>query len=327
MQIATTYAIIALWIFLSAAVILINKYILAYAGFPYPITLTLSHMAFCSTLAFGLIKAGVTETVNLDTSTYFRCVVPIAALFSGTLWMGNAAYLYLSVAFIQMLKALMPITVYSCGVIVGTEKYALNYAMNMVLVGVGVAVASYGEINFNLIGVFFQGGSIVTESFRLVLIQVLLQQRGIKLNPVTTLYYIAPACFAFLLVPWSFLELPKMMGNDDWNFVPGILLASAAAAFALNMSVFLLIGRSSALTMNVAGVIKDWLLIMLSVMMFESPVSSLQLVGYGVAFGGVCWYNYIKYQAMNKPAPAKPAEQEALLDDKGSSNSSNKASA
>ena len=31
-------------------------------------------------------------------------VVPIAALFSGTLWLGNAAYLYLSVSFIQMVK-------------------------------------------------------------------------------------------------------------------------------------------------------------------------------------------------------------------------------
>ena len=30
--------------------------------------------------------------------------MPIAALFSGTLWLGNAAYLYLSVAFIQMFK-------------------------------------------------------------------------------------------------------------------------------------------------------------------------------------------------------------------------------
>lgn len=37
---------------------------------------------------------------------------------------------------------------------------------------------------------------------------------------------------------------------------------------ALNMSVFLLIGKSSALTMNVAGVVKDWLLIFLSVLMF-----------------------------------------------------------
>lgn len=32
-----------------------------------------------------------------------------------------------------------------------------------------------------------------------------LQSRGLKLNPVTTLYYVAPCCFCFLLVcppPW-----------------------------------------------------------------------------------------------------------------------------
>ena len=30
--------------------------------------------------------------------------MPIGFLYSGTLWLGNAAYLFLSVSFIQMLK-------------------------------------------------------------------------------------------------------------------------------------------------------------------------------------------------------------------------------
>jgi hypothetical protein len=34
------------------------------------------------------------------------------------------------------------------------------------------------------------------------------------------------------------------------------------------MAVFLLIGKTSALTMNVAGVVKDWLLIFLSVFVY-----------------------------------------------------------
>ena len=37
----------------------------------------------------------------------------------------------------------------------------------------------------------------------------------------------------------------------------------------MNMSVFLLIGKTSALTMNLAGVVKDWLLIGLSVMLYK----------------------------------------------------------
>lgn len=57
-------------------------------------------------------------------------------------------------------------------------------------------------------------GSIVSESFRLALVQILLQKRGIKLNPVTTLYYIAPCCFAFLLLPFGFIELPKIMAEE-----------------------------------------------------------------------------------------------------------------
>lgn len=39
----------------------------------------------------------------------------------------------------------MPIAVYSVGVFMGTEKYAFSYATNMVLVAIGVAIASYGE--------------------------------------------------------------------------------------------------------------------------------------------------------------------------------------
>ena len=54
----------------------------------------------------------------------------------------------------------------------------------------------------------------------------------------------------------------------------------------LNIAV-LLIGKISALTMNVSGVIKDWLLIGLPVVLFASPVSGLQFFGYLIAFVAV----------------------------------------
>ena len=88
-----------------------------------------------------------------------------------------------------------------------------------------------GELHFDVVGVVFQMGSIFTESFRLCLIQILLQNRGIKLNPITTLYYIAPACFAFLLIPFSFLELPVLMAATHIKVSLGLLVASAASAF------------------------------------------------------------------------------------------------
>lgn len=35
-------------------------------------------------------------------------------------------------------------------------------------------------------------------------------RRGLKLNPITSLYYISPACFACLLLPFFLFELPKV---------------------------------------------------------------------------------------------------------------------
>lgn len=40
-SVVVAYSYVALWIGLSGTVIMYNKYLLAYSGFPYPITLTL----------------------------------------------------------------------------------------------------------------------------------------------------------------------------------------------------------------------------------------------------------------------------------------------
>lgn len=88
-----------------------------------------------------------------------------------------------------------------------------------------------GEINFHFLGVAFQVASIISESVRLCLIQILLQSRGIKLNPISTLYYIAPACFMFLLVPFVTLEAPAMLASETWIFPTGWMILSAVTAF------------------------------------------------------------------------------------------------
>ena len=170
------YTYVAVWIALSGAVIMYNKYLLAYYGFPFPITLTMwcvlaphcccfcgvamlgtgawllhsvaaillcprccctliclhvahlprtscrcpahicrafsrpaclpahRHMFFCAALAIGLVKSGKVQATSMDRDTYVRAIVPIGACYAITLWVGNAAYLYLSVSFIQMLK-------------------------------------------------------------------------------------------------------------------------------------------------------------------------------------------------------------------------------
>lgn len=57
--------------------------------------------------------------------------------------------------------------------------------------------------------------------------------------------------------------------------------------------------------MNVCGVIKDWILIGLSVWIFHSHVTNVNLIGYIIAFLGVTWYNYQKVQDKKVAAAAE----------------------
>ena len=126
-----------------------------------------------------------------------------------------------------------------------------------------------GEMVFIAIGVACQVASIFAEAIRLILVQILLQRKGIKLNPVTTMCYVAPSCLVCLVLPFVVVEAGRVTSWTGAKVGPGMLLGSAALAFALNCSVFLLIGKSSALTMNIAGIVKDLMLIGLSVLLYK----------------------------------------------------------
>ena len=58
-----------------------------------------------------------------------------------------------------------------------------------------------------------------------------LQKRGIKMNPVSTLYHIAPCCFVFLFLPFTYIELPRIMNDPNVVINVPLLLGSAAIAF------------------------------------------------------------------------------------------------
>lgn len=64
----------------SIGVILFNKWLLAFAGFPFPISLTLWHMFFCSCAGFVCIRTfKISKSFNMSIEDYVKSVLPIGA--------------------------------------------------------------------------------------------------------------------------------------------------------------------------------------------------------------------------------------------------------
>lgn len=121
------------------------------------------------------------------------------------------------------------------------------------MISSGVALASYGEVQFQMLGFIIQAAAIVFEASRLVMIQILLH--GLKMDPIVSLHYYAPICAVInlLVVPFTEGLAPfRAMASVG----PAILISNAAVAFCLNVAAVYLVGATSGLVLTLAGVLK-----------------------------------------------------------------------
>ncbi|KAF9010003.1 triose-phosphate transporter family-domain-containing protein [Cyathus striatus] len=283
---ATT--IIPVWIALSSAVIIYNNYLYNTLHFQYPVFLVTWHLSFAAVGTRILQRTtrllDGTKDVHMTKEMFFRSILPIGVLFSGSLILSNTAYLYLSVSYIQMLKAFTPVAILLISWVFRLQDPNKKLLIIVLMISSGVALASHGELRFNLVGFLTQAAAVGFEASRLVMIQVLLH--NMKMDPLVSLHYYAPVCAGInlLFIPFTegmapIYELPRLGA--------AILLSNAAVAFFLNVAAVFLVGVGSGLVLTLAGVFKDILLITGSVLLFGSTVTPLQVFGYSIALGGL----------------------------------------
>ncbi|PSR80806.1 triose-phosphate transporter family-domain-containing protein [Coniella lustricola] len=285
---------IGVWIACSSGVIIFNKWVLATAKFNFPLFLTTWHMFFATVMTQIMAKFTTTldsrHKVPMTTQTYIRAIVPIGIMFSLSLICGNVAYLYLSVSFIQMLKATNAVVTLFATWAFGIAPPNMKVLGNVGIIVLGVVIASFGEIKFDLVGFVYQCSGIVFEALRLVMIQRMLSSAEFKMDPLVSLYYYAPACALINGVVTLVVEAPRMTMGDIYNVGLFTLVANAFVAFLLNVSVVFLIGKTSAVVLTMSGILKDILLVCASLVIFHDPVTLQQYFGYSIALGGLCYY-------------------------------------
>ncbi|KAF3918608.1 hypothetical protein AA313_de0202921 [Arthrobotrys entomopaga] len=172
----------------------------------------------------------------------------------------------------------------------GKERPTMKTFGNVSIIGIGVIIASYGEIKFVMIGFVFQALGVAFEATRLALMEKLLNSAEYKMDPLVSLYYFAPVCAAMNFVIFLSLEASTISLDDIFRVGPIVLLLNALVAFALNVSVVFLIGKTSSLVLTLCGVLKDILLVVISVTWIHDPVKPLQVFGYSIALTGLVVY-------------------------------------
>jgi len=270
--------------------ILFNKAVLDQLKFPYPMFLTTWHMVLATILTQIMARATnmlpAVKEGKVTTTVLLQQIFPVTLFYAVSLVLSNKSYIYLSVSYIQMLKAFTPVAVLIFSFFAGLEKAAMMEVYIVMVICLGVALTSVGESYFSWVGFTFQSLAILAEASRLTMTNILMKQ--LKLDPLSSLYYIAPLCSIFIGIACCVFELQELPWDrmQTQEFI-GIMLINGGVAFTLNVAVVLLISNTSALVLTLSGIVKDILLVVLSMAIFGSPVTPLQYLGYSVALLGL----------------------------------------
>ncbi|KAM4064443.1 triose-phosphate transporter family protein [Hirsutella rhossiliensis] len=157
----------------------------------------------------------------------------------------------------------------------------------------GVAIASAGEIEFSLTGFIYQVGGIIFEAIRIVLIEVMLSDKSHrpKIDPLVSLYYYAPICAVMNFLVAIPTELPTFQWQDVTQVGFSVFFLNALAAFMLNVASVFLIGKTSGLIMTLASIMKNMLLVLISIIIWNTKITLTQFFGYSISLAGLVYYS------------------------------------
>lgn len=288
---------LVLWAVFSSVMILGHKVVLVDRGFNFPLALTAAEQICSALTGIALSFNGISRIGRPPGLRSFVVkVLPCVLSFAGTLYLGNASYLSLSVSFIQMLKAMVPAITLVMLLACGLEKFSSSVAISIAAIAIGTsltAIMEAGTATFDLKGFMMFAASAVLEALRVVLVQLLMSD--LKYNAAEVLLFIGLPT-GLCLAAAAIVSESQALLNYGWRIgwqMPGLLSLLMLSSVLVNISTCLSIRLTSSLTFKTAGCLKNAAVILFAALRGD-VVSGAQLLGYSIAIGG--FVNYVGHQ-------------------------------
>ena len=236
----------ALYLTASPMAIMANKILMKDKGFGYPVLVSAlgqTTSAVCATIAVHITG----ETLDNGRRIGYKTLGVLGCVSALSLVLGQYPYFYLTVAFIQMLKAFSPAYMIVFLFCLGIEKPSRRVIGCVMGLCLCTAVASAGEVNFSVVGVLFMTAASCSDALRLVIAQKLLNNQ--KMMPFEALVWVSPMCLLFMAPVAVFKELPAAHAAGSIQILydyPWLFIASGFSGFFVNIASFLLVKRCAA---------------------------------------------------------------------------------
>ncbi|XP_050763164.1 solute carrier family 35 member C2 isoform X3 [Gymnogyps californianus] len=258
-----------------------NKWLMK--SFPFPLLVTLLHLLLIfglSALARALARCrSGRPPPALSWADCLRRAAPAALSTSLDIGLSNWSFLYVTVSLYTMTKSSAILFILLFSLLFKLEELRVALLVVVLLIAGGLFMFTYKSTQFNAQGFVLVLCASFLGGIRWTLTQILMQKAelGLPLSVSEKLFRFHEAGMLFSLVGKLFLG--------------GIL------AFGLGFSEFLLVSRTSSLTLSIAGIFKEICILFLATRLLGDHLSLLNWLGFAVCLAGISLHVILK--AMN----------------------------
>lgn len=280
----------------SISIVVVNKLVYDKFGFGYAVTLTGFHLACTFLLLLITSRLGVFEIKRLP----LLQVSKLAAGTMGFITLTNLSLKHNSIGFYQVMKVMTTPTVVAIESLLFQKYLATQLKIALIPVCLGVILTAATDFRLNMVGSIYAIAGVIVTSFYQIWSGTL--QKSLDCNALQLQTFVAPLAALFILPFMPLLDnwspaRPGSIWNYDFQFNnTATIVFTGFIAFFVNVSIFLVIGKSSAVSYNILGHCKTVMVLLSDYILFGRPVSVKSSAGIVLTLIGVFWYSSLKLE-------------------------------
>ena len=294
--------------------ILLNNTIIHEHRFPFPIALSAFGVGFSALVSHIIFRARFLSfkqpQLVASRDFFWSRALPIGTLSAMTLALGNASYVYLSVAVCQMLKAFTPAITLGFLFLLRVETPSVAEVGCVALITLGTVVSVRGDLALSQLGLLLQLGANCAEAARIVLSQQLLA--SMKLPLLEMQFHVAPPQLLCLVIASAIFELrdpaARTAAMESLAAYPMPFAAAAILGLLLQVAGLLAVKIAGSVAVKLLGIARGAGLVLFEAVRATDPAkvpTPVQLGGYATSMGGFLLYTWIRLRTQQVADPQR----------------------
>lgn len=280
----------------------------------FPLSIVSYHLVLkliMASSARAMYKAFIGKSrIQLDCRTSVRKMAPTGLASGIDIGFSNWALELVPISLYTMTKSSTIVFILIFAILLGLEKKSWSLVFIVGLIAVGLFMFTYKSTQFQTLGFIFILVASLSGGIRWSLAQFVMQKSKLGLhNPIDMIYHMQPWMivslipFVIIFEGKGLVNVVQNIGNYSESAIYMVILkvsAGATLAFFMEVSEFMVLSKTSSLTLSIAGIFKDIFQLILAVEYNGDQLSLINALGLVVCLAGICCHVVHKYSSLTK---------------------------